>query len=255
MPKLVVFSGAGLSAPSGVATFRDSNGLWANYDPMEVCNFQNWESNFTLVHKFYSARREELKKVSPNAMHQYLANLPQTLQHFLQNRDFYNRESVEVLYLTQNVDDLLERAGAKDVVHLHGELTKLICPSCGSVTIIGYEPYNPTPCTQCGYDKIKPKIVFFYEQAPMYAQMYQVFTSLGENDCVLVIGTSGNVIDICSLLVLNPRIGKKILNNLTPSPSIDERVFDEVIYDDATNVIGRIDTLLKDFFASTNKAS
>lgn len=252
MPKLVVFSGAGLSAPSGVATFRDSNGLWANYDPMEVCNFQNWEKNFALVHNFYNLRREELKKVSPNAMHQYLANLPQTLNESVQNNASSQqpKEHIEVVYLTQNVDDLLERAGAKEVVHLHGELTKLICPHCEHIISIGYESYEPKPCEQCGYEKIKPKIVFFYEQAPMYEKMYQTFCALDERDCVLVIGTSGTVIDICGLLALNPRIGKKILNNLYTSDSIDERVFDEVIYDSATHIIPRLDTLLTEFFAS-----
>lgn len=247
MPKLVVFSGAGLSAPSGVATFRDSNGLWANYDPMEVCNFQNWEKNFTLVHNFYNLRRAELKNVAPNAMHHYLATLPQTLNTQLSNKT--RDERVEVIYLTQNVDDLLERAGAKDVVHLHGELIKLVCPRCENVITIGYEAYDSEPCVQCGYEKIKPKIVFFYEQAPLYATMYEIFASLRERDCVLVVGTSGSVIDISSLLALNPRIGKKILNNLEQSQSIDERVFDEVIYESATDVIQRVDCILKGFFA------
>lgn len=247
MPKLVVFSGAGLSAPSGVATFHDSNGLWANYDPMEVCNFQNWEKNFTLVHNFYNLRRAELKNVAPNAMHQYLANLPQMLNTQASNKKCAER--IEVIYLTQNVDDLLERAGAKDVVHLHGELIKLVCPCCENVTTIGYEAYNSQPCVQCGYEKIKPKIVFFYEQAPLYATMYEVFTSLRECDCVLVVGTSGSVIDISTLLALNPRIGKKILNNLEQSQSIDERVFDEVIYESATDAIQRVDSILNGFFA------
>ncbi|WP_334084869.1 Sir2 family NAD-dependent protein deacetylase [Helicobacter typhlonius] len=80
MPKLVIFSGAGLSAESGLETFRDNGGLWAQYDPMEVCNYENWLENFALMHRFYNLRREELGKVQPNAMHKFLATLPHSLK-------------------------------------------------------------------------------------------------------------------------------------------------------------------------------
>lgn len=150
MPKLIVFSGAGLSAESGLETFRDADGLWAKYDPMEVCNYQNWEKNFDLVHRFYNERRKELAKVKPNAMHLYLAQL----EHDLKGK-------VDMIHLTQNVDDLLERAGATKIIHLHGKLTELICPQCQHIQTIGYAEFDKSPCPKCGHTKVKPQIIFF----------------------------------------------------------------------------------------------
>ena len=237
--KLVIFSGAGLSADSGIATFRDSDGLWASYDPLEVCNFKNWEKNYELVHRFYNLRREELKRVKPNAMHEFLASLP----------DLLSRESIKVIYLTQNIDDLLERAGAQNVIHLHGELTKIICPKCHHTRDIGYEPFDSTtPCPKCTNNKQKPKIVFFYESAPLYEVMNAVFFSLGRDDAVLVVGTSGSVIPIGMILGQHSRIGLKILNNLTASPYIDEGLFDKVIYSKAVESIPQIKQEIEAFF-------
>lgn len=237
--KLVIFSGAGLSADSGIATFRDSDGLWASYDPLEVCNFKNWEKNYELVHRFYNLRREELKNVKPNAMHEFLASLV----------DLLARESIEVVYLTQNVDDLLERAGAQNVIHLHGELTKIICPKCHHISDIGYECFDSTtPCPKCANKKQKPKIVFFYESAPLYEVMNAVFFSLGKDDSVLVVGTSGSVIPIGVILGQSRQIGLKILNNLAPSPYIDERLFDKVIYSKAIEAIPQIKQEIEAFF-------
>lgn len=241
--KLVVFSGAGLSADSGIATFRDSDGLWANYDPLEVCNFKNWEANYALVHRFYNLRREELKSVKPNAMHEFLASLPR----FLEQEK--TKESIEVIYLTQNVDDLLERAGAKNVIHLHGELTKIICPKCQHIIEIGYEEFDlSSACSKCASKKLKPKIVFFYENAPLYETMYAEFGMLGRSDCVLVVGTSGSVIPISFILSSNDKIGLKILNNLAPSPHIDEHLFNTVIYQQAIEAIPQIKQEIIAFF-------
>lgn len=242
MPKLVVFSGAGLSAESGLETFRDNGGLWAQYDPMEVCNYENWLENFELVHRFYNLRREELGKVQPNAMHNFLAALPDILQL---------KQDIEVIHITQNVDDLLERAGARNVIHLHGELTKIICPKCAQITDIGYTAFTPHHCPKCDYRYLKPFIVFFYEKAPQYATMYDIFESLNFRDCVLVIGTSGNVVDISSILACceyKRKIGLKILNNLEYSKSIAESVFDKILYKPATQAIDEIKENLSHFF-------
>lgn len=271
--KLIVFSGAGLSADSGVATFRDSDGLWANYDPMEVCNFQNWEENYELVHRFYNLRRAELRSVSPNAMHEFLASLPKILAQNLASealtsenlasealanenltsealRQKSSTQNIEVVYLTQNVDDLLERAGAKNVIHLHGELTKIICPKCGYIIEIGYDEFDiSSACPKCASKKLKPKIVFFYENAPLYEKMYAEFGSLGRGDMVLVVGTSGNVVPISYILRSNANIGYKILNNLAPSPHIDEGLFDTVIYQKAVEAFPQIKQEISAFFA------
>lgn len=252
--KLIVFSGAGLSADSGIATFRDSDGLWANYDPMEVCNFKNWEKNYELVHSFYNLRRAELRSVTPNAMHEFLASLPTFLAQDLANKDFRSArkssvQDIEVVYLTQNVDDLLERAGAKNVIHLHGELTKIICPKCQHIVEIGYDEFDfSSACPKCASKKLKPKIVFFYENAPLYEAMYAEFGSLDRGDLVLVVGTSGSVIPISYILRSNENIGYKILNNLAPSPHIDEGIFDSVIYQKAIKAIPQIRQEISAFF-------
>lgn len=207
--KIVVFSGAGLSAESGIATFRDSNGLWANYDPMVVCNYQNWEQNYKLVHSFYNKRRSELATKKPNIAHKVIKKL---------------EDEFGIINITQNIDNLFERAGCKKVLHLHGNLTSLRCLECESIIDIGYEEYKFTLCPKCNAPKLKPNIVFFYEQAPKYWDLYQVFDNICDDDIVLVVGTSGAVINICTLL----NKGYKILNNLESSASIDESLFDSV---------------------------
>lgn len=241
MPKLVVFSGAGLSAESGLETFRDADGLWAKYDPMDVCNYQNWEQNFDLVHHFYNERRKELAKVEPNAMHRYLAQF----EHAVKGK-------VEVIHLTQNVDDLLERAGATNIVHLHGKLTELVCPKCGYIETIGYIAFDKSPCPKCGNPKVKPQIVFFYEQAPEYERLHKIFGELEKEDCVLVVGTSGRVVNISSIIAFvenfGIEIGLKILNNLEASESIDESLFDKIFYTKASEAIVEIDKTLNTFW-------
>src|SRR5690606_1179070 len=108
--KIVVLTGAGISAESGISTFRDANGLWENHDVMEVASPQGWASNPQLVLDFYNQRRQQLKTVVPNAAHEYLKAL---------------EKEYEVVVVTQNIDDLHERAGSSNVIHLHGELLKV----------------------------------------------------------------------------------------------------------------------------------
>ncbi|RDU73118.1 NAD-dependent deacetylase [Helicobacter aurati] len=250
MAKLVVFSGAGLSAESGLSTFRDDNGLWAQYDPMEVCNYNNWLSNFSLVHKFYNLRRKELEKVQPNKMHNFLAQLPMILNADSSSRS-QSDKPIEVIYITQNVDDLLERAGANRVVHLHGELTKIICPRCETIFTIGYNEFQKHDCQNCQYQYLKPFVVFFFEHAPQYTLLYQTFENLTQEDCVLVIGTSANVIDVNSLVTMaekRGKIGYKILNNLEYHSNIRESLFDTILYMPATQAIERIHKTLEQFF-------
>ncbi|STQ86243.1 SIR2 family NAD-dependent protein deacylase [Helicobacter muridarum] len=248
MAKLIIFSGAGLSAESGLSTFRDNNGLWAKHDPMEVCNYKNWLKNFNLVHDFYNLRRKELKQAKPNDMHKFLAKLSSIFESSLQKQ-------IEIIHVTQNVDDLLERAGVENVVHLHGELTKIICPQCETILNIGYEEFMPHDCETCGYKYLKPFIVFFFEEAPKYRLLHQVFSNLTNKDCVVVIGTSANVIDINSLLIRRTgqeKIGFKILNNLEYSPNIMESLFDMKLYMTATQAINSIQEGLIDFFNKSN---
>jgi NAD-dependent deacetylase len=126
--KIVVLSGAGVSAESGISTFRDSDGLWENYDVMEVASIEGWYQNPELVIEFYNQRRTQLANVEPNEAHKIIADLE---KHY------------DVTVITQNVDDLHERAGSTQIIHLHGELTK-VCSDAQKkhVKDIGYTAFK-----------------------------------------------------------------------------------------------------------------
>ena len=115
--KLIIFSGAGISAESGINTFRDTNGLWEKYSIEEICTENTWKQNFDAVHVFYNQRRIQLQKVKPNRAHEVVSML----------KKMYGDNCYVI---TQNVDDLFERAGCEDVLHVHGELTKMECTAC-----------------------------------------------------------------------------------------------------------------------------
>jgi NAD-dependent deacetylase len=229
MPKLIVFSGAGLSAESGLATFRNTpSGLWENHPIDKVCNYLTWEENFDLVHGFYNMRRSQLASVKPNAAHQMIAEW---------------QSRYETVILTQNVDDLLERAGCTDVVHLHGFLPEMMCEACGHVWNIGYAQLDLAGrCPKCQSRKgIKPNVVFFHQEAPRYEDYYRMLRSLKKEDVVVVVGTSGAVIPISYHLATCP--GYKIFNGLEAADIPDS--FDENLLMPATEAFPLIDRTLK----------
>jgi len=234
-PKIIIFSGAGLSAESGLSTFRDNDGLWANYDINKVCNYMTWLDNFALVHEFYNKRRVELESAKPNIAHMTIAKIQQK----------YGMDKVSII--TQNVDDLLERAGCQSVIHVHGELTKLRCMSCDYNWDIGYQEYEiGAKCPRCNGARIKPFVVFFYESAPMYMALYEQFEDINQNDIVLIIGTSGNVVSIDNLLGSKNKNGYKILNNLESSAKINEKLFDKIFYEPCTMALPKIEEIIKE---------
>lgn len=154
MAKVVIFSGAGISAESGLSTFRDADGLWEKYRIEEICQAGclSWNRENTLA--FYDARREQLSSVTPNTAHYAIAQLQK-------------RYPNDIAIITQNVDDLFERAGCKDVLHLHGFLPRLRCEQCSQTELIGYTKQERTfTCKNCG-GSFRPDIVFFGEAAPM----------------------------------------------------------------------------------------
>jgi NAD-dependent deacetylase len=236
MPKLIILTGAGLSAESGLRTFRDSNGLWENHSAGEICNGSTWRRNFELVHKFYNDRRTRLATAEPNAAHRMIARW---------------QSRCAAILLTQNVDDLLERAGCTNVVHLHGFLPELCCAQCGHVWNIGCTAWTKgTQCPECRSTRdVRPHIVFFGEPAPHYVAMWSAFQSLAPRDVVLVIGTSGVVLPVGDMARQFP--GFKILNNLAPEPAIDGRAFDEVLHMPATKAAEKIDAILSGRFDGT----
>lgn len=233
MAKLVILTGAGLSAESGVATFRDSNGLWENHRIEDVCHIRTWEKNFELVHHFYNARRTQLASVDANAAHRMMAE--------------WERRYDTALF-TQNVDDLLERGGCQQVIHLHGFLPELRCVYCGHVWNIGYEAWdfrNTCPRPKCGTTGlVKPNIVFFGEQAPQYVRMWATFEAMDKGDVLLILGTSGVVLPVNEIAAAHP--GMTILNNLRREPAIEDSLFDHVFYEPATQAVKNIDALLRE---------
>ena len=182
MKKLVVFTGAGMSADSGLATFRDSDGLWANYRIEEVCTPEALARNRALVIEFYNKRRREMLSAEPNAGHRAIADL---------ERDF----DVEVV--TQNVDDLHERAGSTRVTHLHGELRKLRSTRNPDliVPIEGWE--QPLDATAPDGSLLRPHIVFFGESVPMFERAAEI---AAQAEAMVVVGTSLAVYPAASLV-------------------------------------------------------
>ena len=182
MKRLVVFTGAGMSADSGLATFRDSDGLWANYRIEDVCTPEALARNRALVIEFYNKRRRELLAARPNAGHEAIAAL---------ERDF----AVEVV--TQNVDDLHERAGSTHVTHLHGELRKLRSTRNPDliVPIEGWE--QPLDATAPDGSLLRPHIVFFGESVPMFERAAEI---AARAEIMVVVGTSLAVYPAASLV-------------------------------------------------------
>lgn len=202
MRNIVVLTGAGISAESGVATFRGPGGLWEGHRVEDVCTPEALARDPVLVHRFYDLRRTALAGVMPNAAHRALARLDAAWPGGL-------------LIVTQNVDDLHERAGARRLLHMHGELLSALCAACGV-----REPWGDTlppesECPNCGMLALRPDIVFFGE---MPYQMERIEAALAEADLFVSIGTSGAVYPAAGFVRLARHYGADTLEmNLEPS--------------------------------------
>lgn len=186
-PNLYVLSGAGLSADSGLPTFRNSGtATWNHVDVNEVCNFHTWRVNKEAVFDFYRSRRIEYADALPNEGHKVLAEWQQRWG------------SDRVTTLTQNVDDLLERAGALNVTHLHGNINRLMCTSCDhswEATIDEYQVHTECPICGSSYN-VKPGIVMFNESAPEYEKLVSLQTNIEPQDVFLVVGSTMQVVGL-----------------------------------------------------------
>jgi NAD-dependent deacetylase len=177
-PKIVILTGAGISAESGVATFRDPKGVWASFDFEEVATPQGFARNPTKVQDFYNMRRRQLGDVKPNAAHEALAKLEQALPG-------------EVLVVTQNIDDLHERAGSQKLIHMHGELGRALCQDCSASNTWPDDIADHSECPACGTrGRLRPDVVWFGE---MPYRMEEIGEALTGCDMFAAIGTSGNV--------------------------------------------------------------
>jgi NAD-dependent deacetylase len=193
MKKIVVLTGAGISAESGIRTFRDSDGLWEEYRIEDVATFEAWQRNPSLVQEFYNQRRRQLYEVEPNAAHYALVEL---------------EKKFEVQIITQNVDDLHERAGSSKVLHLHGELKKSRSTKDPSLVynINGWELKMGDTCEKGS--QLRPHIVWFGEEVPMIVPAAKLSAMA---DIFIVIGTSLNVYPAAGLIHEAPYASMKYL--------------------------------------------
>lgn len=183
--KIVVLSGAGISAESGIKTFRDAGGLWEGYDVMEVASPEGWHRNRELVLDFYNQRRRQLREVQPNAAHLALVEL---------------EGKYEVVVVTQNVDDLHERAGSSRVVHLHGELLKARSTCDENLIYEWTKDLNLGDTCEKG-SQLRPHIVWFGEMVPM---LEVAASETSAADIVLIVGTSMQVYPAAGLVAYAP---------------------------------------------------
>lgn len=181
--RIVVSTGAGVSAESGISTFRDADGLWEKYPVMDVASADGFARNPALVHDFYNQRRKQLGTVQPNAAHLMLHEL---------------EKYFDVFVITQNVDDLHERAGSTSVMHLHGELMKLRAIDNESLTYrLESTDCESTPETTIDGHRVRPHIVFFQEAVPMFEPATELASTA---DIFVIIGTSLVVYPAAALL-------------------------------------------------------
>ena len=181
MKKIVVLAGAGMSAESGISTFRDSNGLWENHDIMEVASPEGWKKNPALVLDFYNKRRAQLKEVKPNKGHEILAELEQNFK---------------VQIITQNVDNLHEKAGSSNILHLHGELVKVRGEFSENESIFWETDIHIGDVNE-NAEQLRPDIVWFGEQVPA---IDFAIPHMQTADVVIIIGTSLKVYPAAGLM-------------------------------------------------------
>ena len=224
---LVVLSGAGISAESGLQTFRDADGLWEGHDIMEVASPQGFSKNPELVFDFYNQRRKQLSKVEPNAAHLKLALL---------EKDF------KVQIITQNVDDLHERAGSTDIIHLHGELLKARSVADENEIYPWDKDLNIGDFNENSI-QLRPHIVWFGEDVPLLEKAIEI---VSKADFIIIVGTSMQVYPAANLINYAPLNCQVYF--IDPAPKIQEQQFNnlKIIAEPATIGVSIVANLLTD---------
>ena len=217
---IVILTGAGISAESGLATFRGPGGLWEGHRVEDVCTPEALAANPELVHDFYDARRAALDRVEPNAAHRALARLDAAWPG-------------ELLIATQNIDDLHERAGARRLIHMHGELLSALCAACADQVPWAGRLAPGTACGTCDAIALRPDIVFFGE---MPYRMAEIEAALARCDLFVSIGTAGAVYPAAGFVQTARHVGAATLE-LNLEPSAGSIWFDEVRYGPAGRLV------------------
>ena len=218
--KIVILTGAGISAESGLGTFRDEGGLWAQHRIEDVATPEGFHRNPDLVHAFYNARRAQAAEAEPNAAHHALARLER-------------EHPGEVLVVTQNVDGLHEKAGSRNVLHMHGFLAGALCASCDYRWPAPLEMLKSDTCPACGHAATRPDIVWFGEM-PYY--MDEIWSHLASADTFVAIGTSGEVYPAAAFVQEADRGGAHTIElNLAPSSRVSD--FAETCFGPASQIV------------------
>ncbi len=220
--KIVILTGAGISAESGLGTFRDKDGIWTKYDLEEVATPQGFRRNPDFVHGFHNELRVNLGNYRPNPAHHALARLE-------------TGHPGEVLVVTQNVDDLHERAGSRNLIHMHGELYKVRCAHCAAVTRWEEPLWQATACPACGQSQgMRPHVVWFGE---MPFEMGRIQDALDACDLFISVGTSGHVYPAAGFVEEVRRAGRAHTVELNLEPSEVISLFAEAVHGPASQVV------------------
>jgi NAD-dependent deacetylase len=224
LEKIVVLTGAGVSAESGMGTFRDKGGIWTRHRLEDVATPEGFARDPVLVHGFYNARRSALHGAEPNAAHRALAQLEATVE----------ARGGRFLLVTQNVDDLHEKAGSSNVIHMHGELTSVLCEACGERTRWEGDLSTASTCPVCGQKaKLRPDVVWFGE---IPYRMDEIQDVLSQCDLFVSIGTSGEVYPAAGFVLMARSMGAHTVE-LNLEPSQNARDFTEGRYGPASEVV------------------
>lgn len=224
---IVILTGAGVSKESGISTFRDADGIWNSVNLEDVATPEGFAKDPVQVHNFYNDRRRGLAdpKIQPNAAHDALARL---------ERDWPG----EVLIVTQNIDDLHERAGTRSLIHMHGELLKARCQRCDSVTPWSLDLSTQSACPSCGArGTMRPNVVWFGEMPFMMDQIEEALVRCG---LFMSIGTSGNVYPAAGFVDLVRRVGQAQTVEVNLEPSEGASLFHDGVYGLATEMVPQI---------------
>lgn len=224
--RIMILTGAGVSAESGMGTFRDKDGIWTRQRVEDVATPEGFVRNPGLVHDFYNARRRALRDAAPNTAHYALASLEQAVLS----------AGGDLMLVTQNVDDLHEKAGSRALLHMHGELSRVMCASCGVKGAWDQDLFADTECWSCGSAGVRglrPDVVWFGE---MPYGMDEIYDRLSSCDLFVAIGTSGEVYPAAGF-VREARAAGAHTVELNLEPSANHRDFGEGRYGPATQVV------------------
>lgn len=221
---IFVLTGAGVSAESGLGTFRDTGGIWARFDPMKLATPEGFARDPVAVHEFYNLRRRNMIEAEPNEAHRALARLEAALES----------RGGRLTLCTQNIDDLHERGGSRRVMHMHGELLKIRCTACGAVAEWRENLGLDTPCPACRRaGSLRPHVVWFGE---MPLGMEEIEDALLEADLFVAVGTSGSVYPAAGFVAQAREAGIRTCEiNLEPADNAG--LFDVGRYGTASRIV------------------